>query len=170
MNDVFDHNVPKPTRTLADYHVKRMVLSPDNWRTCALPMQLSWQTVPFTIASASQVPEDQQGVYTFVLQPGIADHPACSYLLYVGQTERQNFRTRYRQYLHELRAGEASRRPHITEMLEKWEGYLWFCYAPVNRDDMITEIENALLAGYLPPSNKDFPAQVSRALRKLFST
>ena len=164
MNDVFDHNLPKAARTLAEYHVKRMVLSPEHWRACSLPTRLAWQIVPFTKASADRVPDDSKGVYTFLVQPGIADHPACSYLLYVGQTERQGFRARYQQYLRELRAGEESRRPHITEMLEKWDGHLWFCFAPVSRDDHITEIEDALLAGYLPPANKDFPAKVSRAL------
>jgi len=169
MHDIFDHAVGKAARTLADFHVKRMVLSPTHWKKCQLPLTLKWQVVPFSEDKANDLPNDTKGIYSFILQPGIADHPACSYLLYVGQTTRQDFRTRYRQYLRDLKAGEESRRPHITEMLEKWHEYLWFCYAPIPKEDMITPVEDALLAAYLPPSNKTFPAEINRSLRKLFA-
>lgn len=133
-------------------------------------MQLNWKIVRFSQTDLNNVPDDVQGVYTFVLKPGVADHPACAYLLYVGKTERQGFRQRYKQYLRDLKAGSESRRPHVTEMLEKWHEFLWFCYAPVGKHDIIDAIEKALLSAYLPPTNKDFPAEISRSLRKLFGT
>jgi len=169
MNDIF--SISKPAgRSLSDYHLKRMVLSPDHWRNCSLPVTLNWQILQFTEANADHVPNNTKGIYSFLVQPGIAQHPSCSYLLYIGQTERQNFRERFRQYLRDWRAGSASRRVHITDMLEKWEGFLWFAYAPVQRDELIVPIEDALLSSYLPPANKDFPAAVAANLRRLFST
>lgn len=170
MYDIVPHVRGRRKRSLADYHVKRMVLSPFQWAACRLPVNLQWQAVRFTRGNRQQVPTNSRGVYTFLVQPGIADHPCCSYLLYVGQTEGQNFRTRYSQYLREKRAGDQSARPHVTEMLQKWDGFLWFCYAAVNQNNLIEDIEDALLTAYLPPTNKDFPARVSRAIRRLFGT
>ncbi len=169
MYDIVPHVRGKRRRALADFHVKRMVLSPFQWGACKLPVDLTWRAVKFTRTNAMQIPATR-GVYTFLVQPGIADHPCCSYLLYVGETASQTFRRRYRQYLREWRAGDQSTRPHVTDMLEKWAGYLWFCFARVQNRNLIEDVENALLTAYLPPSNKDFPAKVSRELRKLFGT
>lgn len=104
-----------------------------------------------------------------MVQPGIANHPAISYLLYVGKVEKQGFRDRFRQYLNERVVGEKARRVHVTEMLDKWDGYLWFCFAAVDDQQAIEGVEDALLAAYLPPVNKDFPATISRSLKKLFA-
>lgn len=142
-----------------------MVLSPPHWKTYGLNHALAWQAVAFSAGNASKI-APTKGVYTFLVQPGIAMHPCCSYLLYVGKTEDQNHRSRYRQYISDLRAGGKSRRPHITEMLEKWDGYLWFCYAEVPDAD-IHDMEEALLTAYLPPANKQFPATVRRTLQKM---
>lgn len=169
MYDIVPRAGRQKRRSLAEFHIKRMVLSPQHWKAYRLSVALSWQAVKFTYANAHLIPKTR-GVYTFLVQPGIANHPKCSYLLYVGETEGQNFKIRYRQYLRESRAGDKSARPHVTDMLEKWDGFLWFCFAPIGRAELIEAVENALLAAYLPPSNKDFPATVSKALRKLFGT
>jgi hypothetical protein len=169
MHDIFPSSTAT-TRTLADFHVKRMVLSPEHWRMGSLPVTLNWTAVAFDESNVEEIPEDVRGVYSFVVQPGIAQHPACSYLLYIGMTSQQNFRTRFRQYIRDSKAGDTSRRAHITEMLEKWAGFLWFAYAPVLQEDLIIPIENTLLSSYLPPSNKEFPASVAGNLRRLFGT
>lgn len=169
MYDISSFETKFGRRNLSDFHIKNMVLYPYNWATCKLPVKLTWRVVRFGERHASRVPYTS-GIYTFLVQPGIANHPKCSYLLYVGETKVQNFRVRYRQYLREQSLGDKSRRPHVAEMLRKWDGYLWFCYAPVKKIQLIEEIEGALLRAYLPPTNKDFPADVSRALRELFGT
>lgn len=170
MFDIVPHVRGRRRRSLGDYHVKRMLLSPFQWASCHLPVSLSWQVVKFSRSNRSQIPRNTRGVYTFVVQPGIANHPHCSYLLYVGQTEGQDFRRRYGQYLREKRTGDQSQRPHVTEMLRKWDGSLFFCYAPITRTNLIERVEDALLTAYLPPTNKDFPAKVSRRIRELFGT
>jgi hypothetical protein len=169
MYDIVPHGRPGKRRGLAEFHVKRMVLSPYQWAACKLAVTLDWEAVKFTQRNMRIVPRTR-GVYTFLVQPGIAKHPCCSYLLYVGETQNQDFRRRYQQYIREKRAGDRSVRPHVADMLQKWDGFLWFCYARIDQYDAIENVENGLLTAYLPPTNKDFPAKVSRALRRLFGT
>ena len=168
MHDIVTRGGTRESWKLSDFHVKSMVLSPSNWATCQLPVNLTWKAVKFTDSNARQIPETC-GVYTFLVQPSIANHPYCSYLLYVGKAQK-NFRRRYRQYLQERRSGDEATRPHVTDMLQKWDGFLWFCYAGISQTDLIETVENALLVAYLPPTNKDFPAKVSAKLRRLFGT
>lgn len=166
--------LPRPAATtispLTPYRLDRMVLSPHQWRTYQLRTPLQWEKIRFTPANAQHVPQ-RRGVYSFVIQPGIANHPCCSHLMYIGQTEAQNFRTRYRQYLREQRiALDANpRRYHVTQLLRNWRGYLWFIYAPVNGTNRITRVENALLSAYLPPANRAFPATIRPAVHLLFN-
>jgi hypothetical protein len=143
-----------------------MFLSPPNWQAYVQHLQLAWQQpVPFSPGEVNNIPNDERrGVYSFVVQPNIAQHPNCSYLMYVGKVEDQSFRDRYRDYLYERRQGENSRRVHVSRMLQKWDGFLWFCYAPVNNAALISQIEDELLAAYLPPANRRFPAKVRFAL------
>ena len=81
----------------------------------------------------------------------------------------QFFRDRYRQYLQERNAGDQSRRVHVTQMLLKWDGFLWFCYAAIDDKNAIVLAEDALLAAYLPPCNRRFPATVENDIKKLFA-
>ena len=168
MHDVFSHTV-FTSRSVADFKVQNMILFPDAWAAFRSPVALRWEQVPFSATRARDVPDDQAGVYTFVVQPGIASHPACSYLLYVGKTER-NFRVRFREYLSDLRAGMDSRRPHIAGMLTKWNGYIWFCYAPIRDGEKIEATEDALLAAYLPPTNVEMPGKLQRRMAFILGT
>jgi hypothetical protein len=152
---------------LERFHMQRMILSPVQWAACQLPIKLKWKSVKFSSANSKYVPNGSGGVYTFVVKPDIADHPACSYLLYVGKADK-SFRERYYAYLQDKRLGDKSRRPHVEDMLSKWDGHLWFYYAEIDRQELIPSIEEILLAAYLPPTNKSFPGEVKRALQKFF--
>ncbi|SRR6266581_2940228 len=169
MYDIVPHARGRRRRDLGDFHVKRMVLSPFQWAACRLPVDLTWKAAKFSRSNMRTIPTTR-GVYTFLVQPGIANHPCCSYLLYVGKTENQNFRRRYQQYLREKQAGDESGRPHVTDMLEKWDGFLWFCFASIEQANLIEDVEKTLLTAYLPPTNKEFPAKVGRALKVLLGT
>src|SRR5689334_7568932 len=103
MYDIVPRRGRRKKRNLAEFHIKRMVLSPQHWKEYSVGTKLKWTAVKFTYANAGEIPK-LQGVYTFLVQPGIADHPLCSYLLYVGETENQDFKKRYQQYLRESRA------------------------------------------------------------------
>jgi hypothetical protein len=168
MYDIFTHGLFQP-RSIADFKLQYMILFPPAWEACALSINLSWQIVPFDAARVRDVPDNQRGIYSFVVQPGIANHPACSYLLYVGQTAR-NFRVRYKEYLIDEAAGIESRHPHIAGMLCKWKGYLWFCYAHIENKSLIEPTEDALLASYLPPTNIEMPGKLNQKLAFLLGT
>ncbi len=169
MYDIAPHSLASGNRTLSDFHIHRLILSPFQWKACRLPVSLRWKLVKFSKKNLSRI-QSSKGVYTFLVQPKIANHPACSYLLYVGKTAAQTFKTRYGQYLYEKDKGEMGRRPHVTEMLQKWDGFIWFCYASIENIDTIDNIEKLLLTAYLPPTNKEFPAKVRRSLGRIFGT
>ena len=52
----------------------------------------------FNDSSTPLVPDNLIGVYSFVVEPGIANHD-LGYLLYIGKTDKQDFRARFKQYL-----------------------------------------------------------------------
>ena len=168
MHDVFTDSDFSP-RSVGDFKVQNMILFPRAWGGFTSPVALQWKKVPFSQSRARDVPNNQKGVYSFVVQPGIADHPACSYLLYVGKTGR-NFRVRYQEYLLNLKEGMKSRRPHISGMLTKWDGFLWFCYAPIQDSSKIVATEDALLSAYLPPTNVEMPGKLRRRMAFLHGT
>jgi hypothetical protein len=167
VDDIFTK--PLSTYVLADYRVLRMVLAPKHWQACNLPVTLSWRGVKFTQRNAAQVPKHANGVYSFVVKPEIANHPSCAYLLYVGKAKKQVLRDRFIQYIDERAKGDKSRRPHVTEMLLKWDGFLWFYFAEISSGAKINKVEDCLLAAYLPPSNRIFPSSVRHAVKKLFA-
>lgn len=167
MHDIFKHSFEP--KSLADFKIQHMILFPKAWADFVSPVTLSWHIVPFDSACVQEVPENKRGVYSFVVQPGIASHPACSYLLYIGQTGR-NFRVRYQEYLRDEADGVNGRRPHISGMLCKWKGYISFCYANVDKEDLIEKTEDALLASYLPPTNIEMPGKLKQKMAFLMGT
>lgn len=164
---IFDRN----NFTMADFHVKRMLLYPTQWKKYKSPLKktLSWTVLPFGEVSRSNVPNDRGGVYSFIVCPGIEQHPLCSYLLYVGKAI--NFRDRYNSYLKNFKK-EAIRteQPHVTVMLQKWEEYLFYCYAPIEETALIEETESRLIQAYLPPTNKQIDGDIGIEVRMFFGT
>ncbi|MEI7937861.1 MAG: hypothetical protein WCK27_14325 [Verrucomicrobiota bacterium] len=164
MDDPFSST--KPFK-LGNYRVERLVLSPDHWQNFSPPQQLAWQFTKFSLANATNVTDTENGVYSFVVQPGIADHPACAYLMYVGKAEDQTLRERFKQYFGHM--VETSRRTNISKMLLLWKDNLWFYFAPVTDKAKIDDTEQALLNAYLPPFNHRYRGTVAKQLRYLFS-
>lgn len=164
---VFDRANPK----LADFQINRMVLYPTQWAQFKLPssISLNWTCVRFGRDSYSIIPDSYGGVYTFIVKPEIANHPFCSYLLYVGKANK--FRQRYNKYLnnYDKNAIETDH-PHVTAMLQKWDKYLWFCYARIDQQNLIKRVEDKLIQAYLPPTNKMIPGKIGIAIRMLFGT
>lgn len=159
-----------PTKLAFDlglYRIERMILSPKHWATFNMPNTLNWKITKFDSANAGNVPATQFGVYSFVVQPGIAGHSACSYLMYVGKAEDQSLRKRFHQYFAHFK--DTSRRTNISKLLRLWQGHIWFCYAPIADQSKIDDAEQALLNAYLPPFNKRYKGVVAKQLRYLFS-
>jgi hypothetical protein len=135
-------------------------MSPQRWAAYNLADPFNWEIYPFQQDQVENVPSEP-GIYSFVIQPGIATHPACSYLMYIGKTER-TLRQRFREYCREQQNVEG--RPKIVRLLNKYQGYLYFCCSPIAKTDRIGEIEDALIKAFLPPCNDQFPAGVRRVI------
>ena len=163
MHDIFTLASYEP-KTFADFRVHHMVLYPRAWESYSFPLKLAWGVVPFRADHIIDVPDNQKGVYSFVVEPGIADHPKCAYLLYIGQTTR-SFRVRFQEYLRDEAAGIDGRRAHVSGMLCKWKGYLSFCFAHVDDDSDIEAVEDALLSAYLPPANIELPGKLRQKMQ-----
>ena len=117
---------------------------------------LSWTVVKLEDASrkAKAVPS-KSGVYTLLVQPGIASHPSCSFLLYVGQAK--SLLKRFGDYL--AREKKETGRPKIFRILNRYDGYLWFCFSQVAAADL-DHVEDSLIESYVPHCNDDFPADL----------
>lgn len=164
MDDPFSASKPF---TLANYHMNRMVLSPEHWASFPSHHRLGWTLTKFEKSNAANIPADQNGVYSFLVVPGIAAHTGCSYLMYIGKAERQSLRTRFNQYFEHIT--ETSRWVHISKMLRLWQDHLWFCYAPVADSTKIDATEQDLLNAFLPPFNHRYKGVVAKQLKVLFA-
>lgn len=172
MSDFIKSHVFDPQNAkLGDFHLKRLFLYPRFWGEFTLPagVNLNWHTIKFGEDSDEFNFRNNCGVYSFIVQPNIANHPNASYLLYVGQTIRP-IRDRYLEYKRDLeKKAEETRRPHVTVMLQKWNSYLMFSYAPLmaarpeldEEKELIDQTEMALIKAYLPAVNKDFPGEIA---------
>jgi hypothetical protein len=145
-------------------HAERVVLSPDLWDACKLSVSLNWTVIKYDKSEKDKLP-DKAGVYTFVVKPGIVNHPECAYILYVGKTDRQTLKRRFLQYFSE--EIKDSGRVHIRIMLDRWKGHLWYCFAPIDDVSVIDDVEDALRNAFVPPMNKEFKGIIGAA-RKAF--
>jgi hypothetical protein len=135
------------------YRVERFILHAHRWKDYqASGPKLKWKRVRFDKKGVKRLPDDKGGLYSFIAEPRIAGHTAVRYLLYVGQAQGQSLRKRVTSYLYESQKEKP--RVHVSEMLEKFTDHLWLYFAEVNDASTITNIENQLLAAFLPPSTK----------------
>ena len=153
-------------KDIRSYRVDRFILYPAHWMSYPNSIELDWKRVKFTESNAKLVPDDKTGVYSFVAVPAVAQHPACSYLLYVGKAERQGLRKRYRRYLRAEK--EWKERPHIGRMVSNWSDYLWFYYAEIPDRPSVNRLEEELITAFLPPMNREWPAKISHIMRMVF--
>lgn len=136
-------------------HVWPICLWPAQWETGDPALQLSWESVVLNSEHRSRVP-DATGLYSLVVQPGIAGHSGCSYLMYLGQTE--NLHRRFGDYL----TSERIKRPKVIRLLEMYQGYIHFFYSRV--DKMILDnMEDQLIDAFVPPCNSKFTGELRQA-------
>ena len=139
-------------------------LWPQMWEAYNLSVPFNWEIHPFQQNHVENIPREP-GIYSFVIQPGIASHPYCSYLMYIGKTEL-NLRQRFRDYLHEQ--NNPNGRPKILRLLNKYQGYLHFFCSTIAETERIGEIEDALITAFIPPCNDQFPATIRPIVKGAF--
>jgi len=135
-------------------HTWEMCLWPEWWNKCRPSVNLSWRIRKLDRKQKRHIPANA-GIYTLLVQPRIANHPACSYLMYVGQAE--DLQDRFQKYL----TTERRIRPKVFRMLLKYEGHIFFCYAPV-RKARLDDVEDHLLETFWPPCNTEFPGELRK--------
>lgn len=154
---VYNDIISEPDDEMPKYSW-RFVLWPRQWNLAAKDQYL-WHTCRFESSSRSSVP-DHSGVYTFLIQPEICGHPACSYLMYVGKAK--SLQSRFGNYLSEMR--RETGRPRIVRLLNKYPQNTWFCFTLVAWDE-VSKVEDMLIETYIPPCNDKFPAYIARVLK-----
>ena len=138
-------------------HVQQFILSPRQWATYT--RSHNWWTRRLLPSNRRRIPYGP-GVYTLILQPSIAGHPHCSYLMYVGRTK--SLRIRFGKYLRSERGPLG--RPKEVYFLNKYDEYVWFCYAR-HQMRLIKVVEGRLISAYLPPLNDEVEGIIGKARR-----
>lgn len=138
-------------------HRLSFILMPKRWQQYRDSHQ--WIVHPCDKTQKVLIP-DAPGIYTFLVQPGIASHPSCSYLMYVGKAT--SLRRRFGQYFSER--NRTTGRPNIIFLFNKFEGNLWFCYTAVAKPQLAS-VENALIDAYMPPLNDQIQAKAKKGIR-----
>lgn len=146
----------------AHFHEYRFCLWPRLWREYDRThgYQFTWVESRFLANGANNVPEEP-GLYTFLIQPNIANHPANSYLMYIGMTKK--LRNRYKDYLKEMR--RETGRPRIVNLLNKYPDNTIFCYTVVHDNPAaLKALERAFKDALVPPCN---PGELSVRVRRI---
>jgi hypothetical protein len=146
--------------------VDKVIFWKRRWGEFQPPTGISWNwiSVPFDTSAVSSVPNNQHGLYTFVLCPRVASHPKNHFILYVGKAQKSTLRARFQHYFQEMKK---VKRPHICIALNKYKGHLEFCYTTISNQQDIPLGEDALLVALMPPFNEDYPASVSQIMAAL---
>jgi hypothetical protein len=156
-------------RGLIKEHVWKFLLYPEQWNDLAnqIPHNLNWNAIPFNSTQLNSVPNNQKGIYCFVLKPEFTQLFETRYLFYIGLTKR-NFRTRFKEYLDDLN-GKGKPRMKVFSMLKLWDNYLHFYYADLTNDLHIEECEEKLLNAFVPKVNTKIPrAKVKPELKYIY--
>lgn len=156
MSDIFND------RQEAKSHVQDFTLWPKIWNSFKLNITLTWDERTFESSEANNIPEEP-GVYTFVIKPEIASHPACAYLVYTGKAK--DLKRRFKQYL-EVQNQKRRHSPKIEQGLMQYKGYLFFIYSLLKKKS-ITKVEQVLIDGFIPPWNdkKTISSEVGNIVR-----
>ena len=81
-------------------HEHHFILWPRQWKTYVDTH--NWKSFRLDKTEKNHIPK-RAGVYSLLVQPGIANHPACSYLMYIGKTT-----SLYRRFMDYLNGGVKS--------------------------------------------------------------
>lgn len=143
-------------------HHYQVFLWPKTWQSYTGTGQHTWEVRRLAHAEEGAIPP-RPGIYTLVIQPSVASHPACAYLMYVGQAA--DLRERFHQYMTTER--RATGRPKLVRLLTVYSDYLWFCYTEVAATNL-NVVEDALITAFNPPANSKISGILGRA-RRAFS-
>lgn len=142
-------------------HIYKFTLWPRLWRNYDDSVGFDWKTVTLEISQRENIPKDA-GVYTLLVNPGIARHPGTSYLMYVGKSN--DLHRRFGEYLNERKRFLG--RPKIYRLLNFYNEYVFFCFSLLPENE-INRAEEELQKAYVPPANDRLPADIRNIVEAL---
>ena len=164
MDEAELHDFDQQVDAMKAHTWNRIVMWPQLWSEFKTPSNhvWNWDSVPFQRNCSEAVPNDQYGVYTFAIAPRVAQHPLLYLVTYVGKAERMTLQARFLSYFNEKKN---LKRPHISQFLRRYDGFITFSFCPVADVSTISEIEDELLNGLIPRLCRQYPAKVSAMVR-----
>lgn len=136
----------------------RFILNTDKIRALdSSEHPLTWNSIRFGSQEAQQIPDDERGIYAFVvsnLQDFLPPHGYIMYIGIAGRDSDRSLRARYRDYLMQSKILE---RPRVARMIERWLPLLRFHYATVGAEvtsEDLKYLERRLNTAFLPPCSR----------------
>lgn len=143
-------------------HEVTMRFLPSAWAV-APNVKQSWVRTEFPPAKRNTIPKEP-GVYTFVVATDLFDFPAASGLFYVGKAT--NLYDRIGAYIGEIsKQFSRSRRPHVWNMINRWNGHLRYYYTTTIDVAVAESLETDMMNALLPPFNRQYDATMGPTLR-----
>lgn len=143
----------------ASIHSHDFILWPTKWETYSKSHE--WHLIKLVDSERDNIPASP-GIYTLIVKPNVADHPANSYLMYVGQST--SLRRRFGEYLNKER--KPSGRPKIFMFLKMYPNNVWFCFTQV-QPSSLNIVESGLRDALFPPLNEQFSGKLSQVMKVL---
>jgi excinuclease UvrABC nuclease subunit len=133
---------------------QEFTLLPKAWDDYNRDHDCDWSCEPLEEDNAGEIPQES-GVYNLIVEPGIACHPSCGYLMYVGETKDLN--RRFSEYLREL--DDKRGRPLIRKLLFMWKGNITFYYVKID-EGLKKSVQDDMISAYRPPFNIEMDATI----------
>ena len=131
-----------------------------------------WNSIRFGKNEIQDVPDDQRGLYAFIIADQRTFLPPHGYIMYIGiagHNSNRSLRDRYQDYLTQ---SKVERRPSVKRMIVNWHHILRFHFTPVDDNIPSAELkamEKRLITAFLPPCCKDDIEAETRAKMAAFS-
>jgi hypothetical protein len=122
----------------------------------------TWRTLKFLPSNKGQVPDDRHGLYSFIVDPGLANHPHTTLLLYIGKADRMSFRQEFARYFSEIRN---MKRLPLCEWLYQCQEHALFSYCSIDDLTLIDAAEKSLTAALCPPANELYDGELNKAIK-----
>jgi len=149
-------------------HIKKFLLFPEFWNDPKneISVKLKWNSIKFSKVNKSKLPT-KKGIYAFVLMPKYDNFFETRYLFYAGKTNR-TLKKRFSEYLNE-KDGKGKPRNKIFEMLNLYDGYMYFFYSEIVKSTDVDDCENCILDTFVPHVNTQIPvARIKPELKNIY--
>ncbi|MCY4002701.1 MAG: hypothetical protein OXF33_03210 [Rhodospirillales bacterium] len=116
-----------------------------------------WNSIRFGKNEIQDVPNDQRGLYAFIIADQRNFLPPHGYIMYIGIAGRNSDRSLRDRYEDYFKQSEVERRPALKRMIVNWHSMLRFHFAPVDDSVPSAELkamEKRLITAFLPPCCK----------------